>query len=214
MATWPGRQPTMNPPLLTIHIPTIPTRTSTLSRTLHHLTQQPHHRTQTIITTGPDTYHNKHTTALQHATGRMYVTIDDDDWTPTDYTTTICNILEHHDIDMIGYHIAAIIDGHYTGTITHHHQGSPDWAHTLQRGPTPKTPIRTSIIRNIPFGDTYHADRQWAATITPHIKTGIFLDRHLYYHDYRSSDLNYDTPNDHDVGNWPFRPDLFTWITP
>jgi hypothetical protein len=198
--------------LLTVIVPTIPSRQALLSRLLFHLGERLDDRAEVFIMAGPGGMGTKVTAALQRAKGRMSVVIDDDDLVPTDYTRTICDVIAAHDVDFIGHRILRTVDGHFAQSFVHRNDGATEWG-LGPRGVTPKCPFRTELTRDVLFGNDYTADRRWSSQMHLRCVTGVYLDRHMYHQDHRPSASAFIGDHTHDVGHWPYDAARFQWWT-
>jgi hypothetical protein len=196
--------------LLTVIVPTIPPRASLLGRLLWHLGQDLDDRAEVLVMDGPAGLGVKVEQAVQLAHGRMSVVIDDDDLVPDDYTHTICDVLEEHDVDFVGYRILRTIDNEYRGSFSHDLNGDVTWVWP-DRGVSPKCPFRTSLAVGVPFRDDYCGDRFWSEQMHFLCRSGVFIDRHLYRSDEWTGTSTFKGDQHADVGDWPHDPSRFRW---
>ena len=156
--------------VLTICIPTIPERQSLLSRLLWTLEQQTRNGLEVLISDGHRPMGDKLNEMFAHAQGDYVVAVDDDDLVASDYvlrlnaTTRLLGSFGGEGVDFIGYDILWLEDGKYAGRVSHQIDGDTSWS-TLDRGVSPKCPVRTEIARRVRFGNEYTADRKWSAEV-------------------------------------------------
>jgi len=199
-------------PVLTVFVPTIPGRESLLSRCLWSLSQVPDERCEILVVHGPGKLGDKYDTAVGAATGDMFVMIDDDDWVAADYATTVCDMIDAEGGDMVGYLVASLMNGRYKFTISHRFGGSTNWMRILDRGPSLKVPTSTNIVRQVPLGNEYDADQRWMLTVAKLVRSGSFIDRHMYMHDYWAGQSAFRDREHGSIGTWPFNPAQFRWV--
>jgi hypothetical protein len=202
---------------LTICIPTVPGRESLLSRLLWTLQPQLSDRVEVLVSPGRRPMGDKLNEMFAAARGTYVVAIDDDDLVTSDYVATITQLAEH-DLDFIGHDILWLEDGRYAGRVRHRIGGDTSWR-SLDRGVSPKCPVRTDIARRVRFGNEYTADRAWSAAAHEQCESGTYLARCLYIYDHWSDHMVGTSPDDprygrpqRDVGIWPFDREAFTWL--
>lgn len=188
---------------LTLVVPTVPGRERLLSRMLHGLGEQMCPEVEVLVVPGDGQMGDKVTRAVAAASGGWLCVVDDDDWLAADFVDTVLAGLED-DPDMVGYRIASMCDGALVGMIEHHVNGDVEWS-GVRRGPCPKMPTRVDVWRRFPLGNEYTADRVWCRQTAAVLRSGVFVDRTLYWHDYW-------TAGRPDVGVWPFDPGVFVWL--
>lgn len=201
--------------MLTVCVPTVPSRESMLSRLLWTLAPQVGPQLEVIVASGPGPMGDKVNAMFAAASGTHVTVVDDDDLVTHDY---IAQIAPHLDVDFVGHHILWLENGAYKGTITHHAAGDPHWR-SLDRGVCVKCPVKVEIARRHSFGNAYTDDRVWAIAVHREIRTAAFVDRHLYIYDHWNAHMLGTEPGDprasnpqRDVGLWPYDPSLFRWL--
>lgn len=201
---------------LTICIPTIPSRRSLLSRLLFTLDHQMRPEVEVLIADGAAPMGDKLNACFAAAQGRFVVCVDDDDLVADDYIDAVLPKLGN--VDFVGYAVTVLEDGRYTGTVRHSLAGDPLWR-SVHRGACPKCPVRTFIARQVPFGNDYHADRDWSLAVHQLCHADAIVRRSLYTYDHWADHMVGTTPDDprfrrpqRDVGMWPFRQEVFTWL--
>jgi hypothetical protein len=202
--------------VLTICIPTIPARRSMLSRLLWTLEPQLGPNVEVLVSDGRRPMGDKLNEMFAAANGRYVVAVDDDDLVTADYVHRIAAL---DGPDFIGYDVLWLEEGRYAGTVKHHLDGDPLWS-TLDRGVSPKCPVRTELARRVRFGNTYTADRTWSATIHEACETGSYTPAPLYVYDHWTAHMVGTSPDDprytnaqRDVGDWPYDPSVFGWLS-
>lgn len=203
--------------VLSIVIPTIPSRTALLSRLLHGLAEQTDSRCEVLIVDGEGQLGDKVNAGLAAARGRLSVIVDDDDELAADYVTTVCGeAMAHRHVDppeYIGYRIQNLVDGRWVSSIGHRLDGDQSWC-SEPRGVGPKCPFLTAVGREVPFENDYHADRRWSAAVAERLQRGAFIDRHMYRYDFRSSGSEFIGSGGRvEVGTWPFDRSRFRWLS-
>lgn len=182
--------------ILTVVVPTIPGRESLLSRCLFSLTEQAPDTVEILVVDGPGLQGDKVNFAATAATGEWMATVDDDDYVIGTYCADILAVLADGP-DFVGFRFVEL-EQHRFSRSTALRGDLNRWG-SRQRGPAPKGVTRTSIWRQVRFGNDYFADRRWLAAVYPLIRSHRFIDRHLYVYDH-----NGDYGDSRDVGVWPF----------
>lgn len=214
--------------ILTICIATVPERESLLSRLLWEIQRQ----NQTIVKdafevlvhSGSQGLGDKFNEMFKQAEGEYVVTVDDDDLIVGDYLQNVLYWLKTYNPDFLGYKILCLADGRYWMTVDHNPENlGKDWNGT-ERGLSNKCPIKTNIARQFIFGNDYSADATWCKEIE---KSGLicktsYIPAPMYIYDYSSrvtigtnsdsSQYKQNIRNQRNVGNYPFDPDLVSWI--
>lgn len=170
---------------------------------LHGLGEQMCDEVEVIVLGGDGPMGDKVNAGFTEAAGEWVAVVDDDDELAADFVDCILEAVES-DPDMVGYRIASMRDGALMAMIEHRVDGPREWT-TNKRGPCPKMPIRTTLARKHEFGNEYTADRVWSAAVATELRSGVFVDRTLYRHDYWTRERP-------DVGVWPFDRSLFRWL--
>lgn len=200
--------------MITICIPTMPQRASTLSRLLAQLEPFDRRRFEVLVHEKVAPMGDKLNEMFARAQGDWVVCVDDDDLIfpaliPTDLP----------DVDFVGWRILVSIDGRVVGSVSHRLDRDPDatWANG-DRGVSPKCLVRTSIARKVPFGNEYTADRQWSRQVQAMCKSGHFVDELVYHYDHHTGAMLGTNPDDRpnasqrDVGTWDYKRGAFTWL--
>lgn len=200
---------------LTICIPTVPARRSLLSRLLFKLTCQSDD-VEVLIAGGSGAMGDKLNEMFAAATGDYVVAVDDDDLLADNYIDVIAGAPP---ADFIGYDILWLEDGRYAGLVSHSLDGDPLWR-SLNRGVSPKCPVRTTIARRHTFGNHYTADREWSQAVHANCAAGVYFPAPLYVYDHWNGHMLGTEPSDpradrsqRDVGVWPYDETRFSWIS-
>jgi len=195
---------------VTVCIPTIPARRSTLSRLLWSLRGQ---SVDILIAAGDGALGDKLNEMFATANTTHIIAVDDDD-----YVGRIDAASHGAFFDFVGFRILWTEDGRFGGSVAHRGDGDTSWA-TLERGVSPKCLVRTEIARAHPFGNHYTADREWSAAVQADVDTHDFIDDHLYFYDHWNAHMVGTTPDagrldvpQRDVGVWPFDTKAATWL--
>lgn len=202
---------------LSVIVPTIPERHSSLSRLLCVLGDQlvdlrTPYGAEVIVVDGPGLLGDKIGAGLAAARGLMSVVVDDDDMVIGDYLRTLAHAARWDGVDFIGYRIAYTVGGRFSASISHRHDGDNEWV-GWDRGISPKCPFRTALGRQVPFGNDFTADREWIKAMAPLIRTGSFVDRHMYHYDFSESASTFLGDGRRDVGEWPYDRGRFRWLS-
>jgi len=203
---------------LTVCVPSIPARASLLSRLLWSLQMQPLDGVEVLVSDdGRRPMGDKLNEMFAAAAGEYVVAVDDDDYLTADYMARVVPLLVEG-ADFTGYQVLWLEDGRFAGRVSHRLGGDTSWS-TLQRGVSPKCPVRTEVARRHRFGNEYTADRVWSAEVERACEFGIYLPAPLYVYDHWSSHMLGTSPDDprfgrpqRDVGFWPYDPEGVTWI--
>lgn len=199
--------------MITVCIPTMPGRESTLSRLLHNL--QPHvgDDLEVLVHRRVAPMGDKLNEMFAAATGSHVVCVDDDD-------VLHAGLIPRTPVqDFVGWRVLVQIDGQTLGDVEHRLGQDPGarWS-SRWRGVSPKCLVRTEIARSVPFGNEYTADRAWSTEVQSRCETGMFIDEIVYVYDHWSSAMLGTNPGDkpdalqRDVGWWQYTPGRFTWL--
>lgn len=214
--------------ILSVLIPTISSRASTLSRSLWYLQNQVWdewsdfevlvHRGDTIG------LGDKINRLIGEARGDYIVMVDDDDYLVPHYIARVVPKLVNRDArpDFLGYKILALHNGKYWLSIAHDAK-NPFGNPTLNRGVCNKMPIRREIAAKVPFGNDYTDDWPWSGAVHALVESSEFIDDHLYVYDWWPDSMAF---RDHravwrpheefapqrDIGVWPFDPERVRWL--
>lgn len=204
------------PCALTICIPTIPARRSVLSRLLFTIEGQLTDDVEVLIADGATPMGDKLNRMFAMANGHHVVAVDDDDLLSENYVDLTTKWTA--EFDFLGHYILWLENGRFAGIVKHSLHGDPSWG-SLNRGVSPKCPVRTELARQVEFGNHYTADREWSTAIHALCETGTYLPVPLYIYDHWDQHMVGTEPDDprfarpqRDVGMWPFDPERFTWI--
>ena len=214
--------------ILSVLIPTISSRASTLSRSLWYLQQQDWNdlfpESFEVIVHQGDTIGlgDKINHMIAEARGDYIVMVDDDDHLVTHYMESVLSPLFNTQPDFLGYKILALQNGKYWLSIAHDAK-NPFGNPTLNRGVCNKMPIRRSIAAKVPFGNDYTDDWPWSGAVHALVETSDFIDDHLYVYDWWPDSMafrDYATvwqPHEEfspqrDIGDWPFDPERVRWL--
>lgn len=199
--------------MISVCIPTMPQRASTLSRLLWHL--EPHiGEIEVLIHARVAPMGDKLNELFAHAQGSHVVAVDDDD------VIDVSKIGPVPDVDFIGWRILALLNGAYDRSVSHRLDSDPeaDWDNTNDRGVSPKCLVRTEIARSVTFGNEYTADRPWSQAVHAKCTTSAFVDEHVYTYDHWPAAMLGTNPDDRPnalmrtVGWWPMDPTKFRWF--
>jgi hypothetical protein len=203
-------------PLATVCVTTIPARRSLLSRLLFNLTRQP--SIELLVYDGLRPMGDKLNEMFAAALGAYVVAVDDDDMLSDAYVAMIASTLKDARFDFVGHDILWLEAGRYSGLISHSLDGDPEWR-SLDRGVSPKCPVRTEIARAHEFGNHYTADRDWSQAVHAECETGFYIPAPLYIYDHWDDHMVGTEPGDErasrpqrDVGSWPCDPKAATWL--
>jgi hypothetical protein len=194
--------------ILSVLIPTVSARASTLSRTLWYLQQQTGDF-EVIVARGDQIGLGDKTNALiEAATGEYFIIVDDDDYVASHYMETVLPYLDGR-FDYVGYRILALWDGRYWLSIAHDAK-NPFGAITLNRGVDKKMPIRRDLILDLKLGNEFEDDWYFAQAIHNRIRTSTFIDDHLYVYDWWPETMTF-PGGQRDQGNWRPQRDIGVW---
>ena len=203
---------------LSVLVPTITARASTLTRSLWYLQQQTGDF-EVIVATGDDIgLGDKTNNLIAAAAGDYFIIVDDDDHLPSHYMDTVLPFLDGT-FDYVGYRILALHEGRYWLSIAHDAK-NPFEAFTLNRGVDKKMPIRRSLMEGLSLGNEFEDDWLFAQSIHDRVQTSMFIDDHLYVYDWWPDTMTFpggrrDQGNwgpQRDIGRWPFDPDRIRWL--
>lgn len=190
--------------VLTIAIPTVPSRGSVLSRALHSVTADSwvgeFYKTEVVVCEDADpaypstmTAKNNHLTS--QARGEWIVFLDDDDYMLPGATSTVPKMLEALNVDFLGYKTLWHENGVYQETFKHTGSGSNDWwlnrggrkTMITDRGVVQKCPVRVS--RTVPWVERgvegpIGTDRAWSRKVQKGITSHGFYDAPVYVYDH------------------------------
>lgn len=187
--------------LFTIAIPTLPTRLDKLANVTSELYRQiaagDYGREVEINTYIDDRRHSigaKRTFLLQNARGEFIAFVDDDDRVSADYIERIVSAIKTKGpFDVIGMSgIWHDVKNRRRKRFVHslEHKEYFERNGVFYRCPNHLNPIRTELIRDIPFPDSsYGEDTSWALTVC---RSGVLKKEHklssrpLYHYDFVS----------------------------
>lgn len=200
-------------PLLCIVVPTIPGRESLLSRCLWSITEQWQPGVQVLCIDGSGHFGDKINLAAHTTSAKYMVVVDDDDYLDGAYLASVLPALQA-DPDFVGYRILVWLEHKFSSIAATRgdrdrfdHDGS-------QHGPSQKGVTRTSIWRQVPFGNRYTSDRAWMSEVSPLIQSHAFVDRVLYVYDCQPSFSAFvGSERSRDIGVWPYDPSRVEWLT-
>ena len=203
---------------LSVLIPTISARASTLSRALWYLQQQSG-EFEVVVHEGDDIGKGAKVNAMVAAsTGDYIIVLDDDDYLPLNYMSRVLPYLDSG-FDFVGYRILALRDGKYWMSIAHDARnrfGNP----TLDRGVCDKMPIRRELAEQVQYGDEYTDDWPWSEAVHNLVETSTFVNEHLYVYDWWPGSMAFkggefrpgDWTPQQDFGVWPHDSERVTWM--
>lgn len=184
---------------LSILIPTIPERIKEFTSLMDYVSLQAKGLPVEIISDdaprGTISIGYKRNALYDRAKGTHAVCIDDDDSVPRDYVVTILEALES-DPDCVGHF--ELVEGmgplvprlaKWTNKASGWKLGAPARIEGVEyiRTPFNKTPIRTSIVRTVRFGDMgFGEDEDFSRRLKKSglCKTEVFIPRVMYYYRY------------------------------
>lgn len=182
---------------LTILVCTIDTRAHFLRRLLDALEPQLNDRVELKIAcdNGEIPIGRKRNQLVGDAKGKWICFIDDDDWVPPYYVSSIQRALAT-DPDCVGFRCQRHVDGRFDAEayITMRNPGySTEMIGREKRyirTPNHLCPIRAKFVRSTPFPEiNYGEDTDYANRIKRLLKSEAYIDRTLYVYDYRSEPL-------------------------
>lgn len=204
--------------ILSVLIPTVTARVSTLSRSLWYLQQQT--GDFEVIAYGGDEVGvgDKTNALIAAASGDYFIIVDDDDHLVPHYMDTV---LPHLDgtFDYVGYRILALHEGRYWLSIAHDAKNRFE-AFTLNRGVDKKMPIRRSLMAGLSLGNEFEDDWDFAKAIHDRVETSMFIDEHLYVYDWWPQTMTFPGGKrnqgkwgpQRDIGYWPFDERRIRWL--
>lgn len=196
---------------ITVCIPTMPGRESTLSRLLHSIQG---YDLEVLVHERVAPMGDKLNEMFAMAKGEYVVAVDDDDIL---HPGLIPDYLPP--ADFVGWKILVVLNGQVAGAVQHRFGQDPDaaWAGSM-RGVSPKCLVRTDIARHVAFGNEYTADRAWSREVQVLCGTGFFVDEFVYTYDHWDAAMLGTNPGDNPnaqrryVGNWTYDRGEFTWL--
>lgn len=192
---------------ITACIPTIPSRRSLLSRVVWQLQR---YDVEIMIADGVAPMGDKLNAMFEAASTDYVFCVDDDDQIIAPPVETVA--------DFVGWRILYTESGRFAGSVAHRGDGDTSWS-TFNRGVSPKCLVRTELARSQPFGNHYHADREWSAAVQADVVLHTFHGAHVYHYDHwdahmvgtEPTDGRFDRPQ-RDVGDWPCDWKATTWL--
>lgn len=133
---------------------------------------------------------------LERALGAYVVGIDSDDWPAPDYISEIVTALKSAPgIDHVGFFELCTFDGKNPKksifSIVHQKWGENVYGYDYIRCANPKSVIKKSIALQIGFQDLrYGEDIIFSESVTPYLKSEVFIDKILYFYKHNSSPHN------------------------
>lgn len=189
---------------LSVLIATVPPRKSQLSRLLNRLEPQLTDEVEVLIYDGWTPFGDKVNEMRKLAKGDFSIVIDDDDTVVEGFIETTLPYLTD-EIDYLSYGISFYDEGIHSSDI-------------YQNEPHHKCMIRNSIAREIPLGNSYHADKSWSNQAHLIIKKRTELRIPLYIYDY-SADGTVGTEPHHanaerqkNIGVYAYDARNYTWL--
>lgn len=199
--------------MISVCIPTMPGRESTLSRLLHQLDG---HRLDVMVHTRVAPMGDKLNEMFAQAQGDYVVCVDDDDLF---FPSLIHGIDWDAQPDFVGWKILVSINGRVAGEVEHRFGQDPQATWTDRyRGVSPKCLVCTDIARQVPFGNEYTADREWSREVQSLCRTAAFVDELVYHYDHWESAMLGTNPGDkphaqqRDVGKWSYSKHRPRWL--
>jgi hypothetical protein len=185
----------------------MPERRSLLSRMLHSLMQPGLNDSfEILVHQGDCGLGEKVNRMVDHADGSHVVIVDDDDWVAADYVASVVG----HDEDSVGYRLVCMVDGRYANTIEHdaafNEWPAHGWPSQRRRGISQKCPIRRDLAAQVAYTDDYMDDCVWSRTVQQLVGSHTFVDKDLYFYDYRNRDRS------RSVGWWPYDKPAIRWL--
>ena len=198
--------------LLTVVVPTIPGRESLLSRCLWSITEQATDEVHVLCVQGSGRLGDKANLAALH-TGAKYLTIvDDDDYLDGAYVSLVLPHLERG-VDYVGFKVVQWINQRLDGIGSTSGERCGYARRGRNHGPCPKGVTSVDIWRQVPFGNSYTADRVWSEQVFPHIRSHAFVDRALYVYDHQPATSAFLGGGHRDVGVWPYDASRVEFLT-
>ena len=200
----------VTPPLLAIIVPTIPGRESLLSRCLWSITEQLTDDVHVLVVQGTGKLGDKANLAASITDAEYMTVVDDDDYLDGAYLSLT---LPELSVDYVGFKVVQWIDNtlHAIGSTRGDRPGFAKRGNN--HGPCPKGITRTALWRDVPFGNSYHADRTWSAEIAARITSHTFVNRALYIYDHQPAASAFLGGGFRDVGVWPYDAERVEFIT-
>lgn len=182
--------------MITIVVPTVPGRESLLSRCLWSITSQPG-ECRVLVVAGNGRLGDKVNAAAEVVETSHMTIVDDDDYLDSAY---LAAVNQHLDVDYVGFRFLELRDGEFY-RIAISQAGEP-WV-GRRRGVVPKGITKTWIFQEVPFGNSYTADRDWSTAAAELVHSDAFVDQVLYVHDWRPSQSTFTGSGHRHVGAWP-----------
>lgn len=178
--------------LLSILIPTLPERGHHLDNLIYLLKHQLTDQVEVLIDDRPRgvTTGEKRNDLYAKAKGMYSVSIDDDDWIPTDYVKRVL-VAASHNADCITYKGFMTTNGaSRVNFVLRLGEKYEERGGVYYRFPNHIVPIKTDICKQVKFQNiTMGEDYKWAKEINDKglIKTEYFIDYEMYHYQYRTN---------------------------
>lgn len=198
--------------LLTVAVPTIPGRESLLSRCLWSITEQATDEVHVLCVQGTGGLGDKANLAALHTQAQYLTIVDDDDYLDGAYVSTVLPHLQRG-VDYVGFKVVQWIDQRLDGIGSTRGDRDGYAKRGRNHGPCPKGVTSVDIWRQVPFGNSYTADRVWSEQVFPHIRSHAFVDRALYVYDHQPATSAFLGGGHRDVGVWPYDASKVEFLT-
>jgi glycosyltransferase involved in cell wall biosynthesis len=187
---WSWRKsPGVSLKLFSILICTLKNRENYLARLVERLRPQTDASIEILINSHEtDSIGRKRNVLIGHASGRYLAFIDDDDLVSNDYVARITSSLVEEP-DVVGIEGVITFDGQDPRTFIHSLRYN-SWFEAdgvYYRNPNHLNPVRSALAKTIDIPDiNYAEDREYSRLLLPLLKTEVYLERPIYFYEYRS----------------------------
>jgi len=175
--------------LFSILICTLKNRENYLARLNERLRQQLNSSVEILVNDHEtDSVGKKRNALIRHASGRYLAFIDDDDLVSDDYVARITSSLGEEP-DVVGMEGVITVDGENPRTFIHSLRYN-SWFEAdgiYYRNPNHLNPVRSALAKAVDIPDiNYAEDREYSRLLLPMLKTEAYLQRPIYFYEYRS----------------------------
>lgn len=184
------------PILLSVLIPSLPSRLSKLTELLERLAAQPDPRMEVLVFLDNRMRSSglKRNALMAQAAGRYLCHIDDDDLVSTDFTATLMPVLERAEFDLVAYNATCTLNGSEPFVVRTvlgaeneqpKHLG-PGRYSDIVRQPWAWCAWRSDFARQFqyPVERDGAEDWRWLSQALPAVRTWHKIERALYHHRY------------------------------
>jgi glycosyltransferase involved in cell wall biosynthesis len=136
-----------------------------------------------------DSIGKKRNVLIRHASGRYLAFIDDDDLVSDDYVARITSCLAEEP-DVVGMEGVITVDGENPRPFIHslRYNSWFEAGGTYYRNPNHLNPVRSVLAKAVDIPDVNFAeDREYSRLLLPMLKTEAYLERPIYFYEYRSA---------------------------